>query len=416
MARRRRTIKLILFSLYLLFVTTFVLFALFEFFPDLLKAINLQSIRYYAQAAEYVSDPTLVFVPREGKRIVNAMEFRGDVYSPVFGVEVAPIAYRATYTDNGFRTNSSTPPLDVVVLGDSYIEFGESDESTLSELLKQQSGLSTLNLGRAWYGPPQYLEIFKRYGVETKARYVILAFFSGNDAEDTRQYMRWQKGGSGGDYYSFVIGRKNFLIRYWHAFHDTFHAIRHAVKRFFARSVDRQEVSMGREVVSQETHPDLGNIRLNGHRVPMYFTYWNQPATSMQLLDSEVWKHIRSVIGEFKVLARQHTMTPVIVFIPTKIEVYGSLFDPQSGSRFLSKIPQQLQFEMNNSEALGAISKEQELLFVNLLPLFRDLAREGNLLYHPFDTHWNLAGRRAAAEAITKMLKAQPHIDCTVSC
>ena len=89
-----------------------------------------------------------MFVPRQANKVVDAVEFRGDGYSHGFGVEVSPISYHASYTNKGFRTNSSKPPFDVLVIGDSYIEFGESDDSTLSELLKQESGLSTLNLGR----------------------------------------------------------------------------------------------------------------------------------------------------------------------------------------------------------------------------------------------------------------------------
>lgn len=416
MAIGRRTIRPLLFSIYLLFMTTFALFSLFEFFPDLLKTINLQSIRYYAQAAEYIADPALVFVPRHGKRVVNAIEFRGDVYSPGFGVEVEPIGYGASYTDQGFRVNSSAPPFDVVVIGDSYVEFGESDDSTLSELLKQESGLSTLNLGRAWYGPPQYLEIFKRYGIGTKARYAILAFFSGNDAEDTRQYLRWQRGGEGGDYYSFVVGRRNFFIRYVHAFRDTYSTIRHSIKRQFWASSEATGTTLGDGTVKKALHPDIGMIQLNGHRIPMYFTYWNQHATSTQLLEGEEWKSIRAVLGQFKALALQNGMIPLIVFIPTKIEVYGSLFDQQSGSRFLSRIDEQLHFEMNNSEALEAVSQVQTLSIVNLLPLFKALAREGKVLYHPFDTHWNMTGRKAAAEAIAKAISAVPKDGCDASC
>jgi hypothetical protein len=139
-------IRLILLGLYLVLVTTFSLYSIFEFFPDLLNLVNLQKIRYYAQRAEYLSDSTLVFVPRRGEKVINTTDFRGDGYSPAYGVEVPPIRYHASYTREGFRTNSSPPPFDILVIGDSYIEVGESDDSTFSEFLKQASGLSTLNL------------------------------------------------------------------------------------------------------------------------------------------------------------------------------------------------------------------------------------------------------------------------------
>src|SRR5215213_1061221 len=212
-----RVMRCVLFSVYLLMGTSFALYSIFEFFPGFLHVVNLQSVRYYAQRAEYSPDSTLVFVPRQLDRVVHA-DFRGDGYSPIYGVDVEPIRYHASYTADGFRTNSSAPPFDVLVLGDSYIEIGESDELTFSELFKRTSSLSSLNLGRGWYGPPQYMEVFKRYGLGVNAKIALLCFFSGNDADDTRQYMRWQRGGEGGDYYSFIVGRKNYFISYVPAF------------------------------------------------------------------------------------------------------------------------------------------------------------------------------------------------------
>jgi hypothetical protein len=94
----------------------------------------------------------------------------------------------------------------------------------------------------------------------------------------------------------------------------------------------------------------------------------------------------------------------MVVFIPTKAEVYGSLFSEQSGQGFLLKIRDQLQFEMNSSEALEAVAGEQGIRIVNLLPHFKELARQGKVMYYPFDTHWNIAGRQAAAEVIAKVV------------
>jgi hypothetical protein len=399
----RRGIKTILFALYLLLAATFLLYSIFEFFPSLLNLVNLQNIRYYAQRAEYSPDPTLVFVPRQNERVINNPEFKGEGYSSAYGVEVKPIQYHASYTGNGFRTNSSTPPFDILVIGDSYIEFGESDDSTFSELLKQTSGLSTLNLGRGWYGPPQYLEIFKRYGLTAKAKYALLFFCSGNDAEDTRQYMRWQKGGEGGDYYSFIVGRKNFFIRYLHAFRDTYRMILDWSNGYFAAWLGTKEVFFDHDTNSKGVHPDLGMFQLNDNVVPMIVNYWNTHATSEQLLDSDEWKTLRAVMAEFKALALENAIEPIIVFIPTKVEVYGSFFSEQSGHRFLLKIHDQLQFETNSAEALEAVAREHEIKMVNLLPHFKELARQGQVLYYPFDTHWNMAGRQAAVGVISKL-------------
>ena len=44
---------------------------------------------------------------------------------------------------------------------------------------------------------------------------------------------------------------------------------------------------------------------------------------------------------------------------------------------------------MNSAEALEAVAREQGIQMVNLLPPFKKLARQGQVLYYPFDTHWN---------------------------
>lgn len=381
-----------------------MLYSILEFFPGLLNVMNLQQIRYYAQRAEYSPDPSLVFVPRQGERVINSPEFRGDGYSPAYGIQVEPIPYHASYTSDGFRTNSSILPFDILVLGDSYIEIGESDETTFSELLKQQSGLSTLNLGRSWYGPPQYLEVLKRYGLRAKAKFALLCFFSGNDAEDTRQYMRWQRGGEGGDYYSFIVGRKNYFIRYLHALRDSYVVIREWIKNLFTKGIGTKELVSVDEVHSTGVHPDLGIFHLDGKIVAMNFNYWNKHATSDQLLATEEWKRLGTVVAEFKEVAIRNEILPLIVFIPTKTEVYGSLFSKQSGQRFLVKIRDQLKFETNSAEAIDTLAQEAGVQVINLLPHFQELARRGKVLYYPFDTHWNIAGRKAAAEIIGSTL------------
>ena len=46
------------------------------------------------------------------------------------------------------------------------------------------------------------------------------------------------------------------------------------------------------------------------------------------------------------------------------------------------------------------ITSDLELETIDLLPLFREATGRGELLYHPFDSHWNAAGRQRAAEHI----------------
>ena len=51
-----------------------------------------------------------------------------------------------------------------------------------------------MNLGKSGYGPFQYLEVLKRFGLKYKPRYALFAFYEGNDILDIRNYRRWRAG------------------------------------------------------------------------------------------------------------------------------------------------------------------------------------------------------------------------------
>ena len=410
MKRSVRALKPFIFGAYLIVASTFLFFSTLEFAPGLAKYMNLQSIRYYAQWQEYRPDDTLVFVPTravQGKPTTLQTDFVGDLFSPDYGVTNPVVKYHATYTSDGFRSNSSASDFEVLVIGDSYVEIGEEDSFTLSEQLKQTTGLTTYNLGRGWYGPYQYVELLKRYGPRIRPRYAVLCFFDGNDAEDTKQYLRWQRGKS---YYSFVLSTKSYLGRYLTAFRDAYSyllkivgaGVRDIVS--YTSSVSRSKTlentdsSSGSEV--HAIHPDLGIVDIGLQPVPMRFNYWNPLKPTEELLRTEEWKAIGQFLKDYERLAAEYGIQPIIVFVPTKIEVYGSQHLETSNTHFLKKIKMQLEFENNSHDAFLHLIKGTELRLVDLLPEFRKQARAGKLLYYPFDTHWNLEGRRIAAKLI----------------
>jgi acetyltransferase AlgX (SGNH hydrolase-like protein) len=417
-----RTTTSLLFAAYVLFASTFLLFTVLEFVPSLADHTSLQQIRYYAQRRDYQPDPTLVFIPsRAGHASRLDTDFLGDQYSPDYGVPHAAIPYHATYTPDGFRENSSSPPFEIMLIGDSYVEFGETDQLTLSEQLTLLSGLTTFNLGRGWYGPFQYLELFKRYAPQLRPRYAVLCFFDGNDIEDTKQYLRWRKGKS---YYTFVFSTKNYLGRYFTAFRDSYKFLLKQVERVVERrrpttpataaAEDTQAALKQGEGRSSEVHPDLGLVTLRDRLLPMQFRYWNQPLTTEQLLESEEWQAVGQVLKDFQLLAAEHGTVPVTLFIPKKVEVYGAFYSPRSGHNFLQRIREHMRFENNSHDAFLAIAEQAGIRAVDLLPGFRTLAREGTVLYYPFDTHWNPLGRRTAAEILAASLRKLPASAATV--
>jgi hypothetical protein len=47
-------------------------------------------------------------------------------------------------------------------------------------------------------------------------------------------------------------------------------------------------------------------------------------------------------------------------------------------------------------------------LFIDLLPAFEEAVARGDLLYYPYDTHWNQAGHNLAAQVIAEALRGEP--------
>jgi hypothetical protein len=111
-------------------------------------------------------------------------------------------------------------------------------------------------------------------------------------------------------------------------------------------------------------------------------------------------------LKDFQQLAAEHGTVPVALFIPKKVEVYGAFYSPRSGHNFLQRISEHMRFENNSHDAFLAMAEQAGIRAVDLLPVFRTLAREGKELYYPFDTHWNPLGRRTAAEVLAASLRA----------
>lgn len=254
-----------------------------------------------------------------------------------------------------------------------------------------------MNLGRAWYGPAQYLELLKQHAPRIGARYAVVCLSDGNDVQDVEEYDKWLQGGT---YYHFALSRKSFLRRYLTAVRDTFEASAAFIEGRFTQT--RLESTPSPQ--SATPHPDLGIIRLKDRSLAMRFGYWNRSVIAGDLLASATWGRMRAILAEMALVAKKNGTTLVLVFAPTKLEVYGSHFEPSSGSEFLSKIVDQLRFQDEQFEAFRDTSTELDIPFVDLLPAFRELAREGELLYYPFDSHWNARAREVAAKLIAEKL------------
>jgi hypothetical protein len=374
-------------------------FAVVESLPGLITRLPIRNIRYFAMHGTYRPDPVLVFTYRATAQTSRSLWRIGDLYEPGLGVRTQEVEYVSTRDGDGFRIGSSIPPYEVAVVGDSYIEIGESESRTLPDLLRQRTGRSTMNLGRGWYGPYQYMEVIRRYALPKRPRRIILCFFAGNDIDDIREYKRWLTDGV----YHFYTDptRISVMNRFLLAMGDTG---RHMKRNWRSPAAS---VSLERP---PGVHPELGILNLRGQEVPLRIAYWSPRATTAELLASAEWGSLRELLAEFRRISLEHGAAPALVYIPTKSEVYDDFIVERSGAAFRTQLEAHRPFRDSRGDALMSIAAELGLTFVDLRKGFRALAAQGVLLYYPFDTHWNVDGRTAAAEIITRALGLLPRI------
>jgi hypothetical protein len=121
-----------------------------------------------------------------------------------------------TTDKNGFRNSTSQQRADVVFIGDSFTEAATvAEERTFVKRVAQDTGLSTVNLGRGAYGPQQELIVLKRYGLSYEPRFVVWQLFEGNDLDDAEAFAEWMK--NPGQVNSSLKDRyfNNSLLREW---------------------------------------------------------------------------------------------------------------------------------------------------------------------------------------------------------
>jgi hypothetical protein len=395
--RLKSLLRVFGFSFYLLITTSLLSFLLLEAFPQLLTTVNFSRIPYYAVKSRYVADDNLVFrtrIKREDKITYGDLfrsyrEFAGDIKS---------WRYQATYNEYGFRTNTRSAPFRILVIGDSFAEIGESDSTTISELLASRIDSSVANVGLGWYGPYQYLELFKQYVPIFRPEVVVVHVFAGNDIQDLIQYESWRNGGG---YYHFSDQSRNIGHRYLIAIWDLLWAIKNELKDFV-----RPYFAKLHDAYLDKRSENVGMFKIAATETPMAFLYWNERKSANELLETSAWRGLKGVMRDLSEAAKLSGTRLVVVLIPSKLEVYARTASQASNGRFKLRLADQLRFEDNFLGAFEAVATELNLEFINLYTLFRRLAFSC-LLYHPFDTHWNIQGRHVAAAMVADYLSAE---------
>ena len=386
--------------------TSACLFLLFETFPRLIPVFRLNIVSgYYAYKTNYLPDAELVFVEKPFNHVL-IHGFAGAGYSPLFGIDVPPSTIEWIMDQDGFRNARSTEPSDLVILGDSYLEYGSDQADTFGSRLEEKlRGLSVRNLGKSGYSPFQYLAALKRYGVKSKPRYAVMAFYEGNDLSETADYLLWKSGqphkARG---YLFRFSTDSTFRRYLAALDATVSSVQKSFRS--SRALVLHKIALARGYAHQ-VHPDIAILDLQGNRYPKLFIDKFMAATSEEMLRHAEFVALAGVLSEFKHVCQANGITPMVLYIPTAAHVYAKYSTPASGSNWLRVLKTQIAASDHTEDAVSALVRETGVDFLSLTAVFRRAAGEGRMLYYPLDAHWNSEGRELAARFVAQTVRSR---------
>jgi lysophospholipase L1-like esterase len=338
---------------------------------------------------------------------------------------------------DGFRNSESETTATVVAaLGDSFTDgMTLPAELTWPARLARLLGVSVRNYGTAGFGPGQELLVLKEHVLARHPRRVVVGFFAGNDLLDAERFESFQR--DGGPLPSFGLGWKfkDVIARFDQLYLTSLYEGASGLLRDRKRSPADRWPPRGLEDYSGDDPTASSTTRLGFDRglftVPVagrvlqfafLSPYLNSLKLSRQQLEaSRGWELTRRSYQEMERLVRGQGGELVVLFIPSKAQVYLPLLEASFPGAELRRDlrlclgdqpqPPGLEVVMQNRLALNDLLRgfcaEEGITFLDLTAELQATLRAGHNVYFPDDSHWNAAGHQTAARALARLLRAE---------
>lgn len=338
----------------------------------------------------------------------------------------------------GFRNDSAPQHAEVAALGDSF-----TDALTLPvELgwparLEMRLGRSVRNYGVAGFGPQQELRVLRDYALPRRPRVVVVAFFAGNDIPGAALFEEFERSGGASSYGVAGWPFKRVVARFDRAY--AFLLAQHLLERnvYAAGSEDGHSggrrfdaAFSGEDPSAPATHRPsfdrglfalpLGNRTLRFALMPPYLNLLNLDLAA--LTAHRGWELTRASLREMDLSCREADARLVVMFIPSKDQVYLPLLErafPRSelqGALAFSlpddpwgvDVKRLGRNRLAQNELVGTFCRREGIAFLDVTPDLARLAARGENVYFPDDSHWNARGHQVAADVLARFLAAQP--------
>ena len=326
-----------------------------------------------------------VLTPRQQAK-VNWYLSPAVVNDPTYGFR---ISYRNTngYDENGFRNRENYSAVDVVALGDSFVQgAGAPDEKTWLHLIEDTYHVKILSLGVGGWSTFQEERAYAEFGRGRQAKVTILAFYY-NDIGEIEVHEDWAQ--SNLKWTEYVLRRtesSSSSIKYFirnNSFIGIF--LWEAVTRSYARLQSRREWAMSCPANVNPSTPGEFNEGEVG------LLLGNQPDRIALLPARPGFQLVVEAIRRTALISREDGSRFIVLYIPFREQVYRPM---------MARLPPDKVRKLDSlATELAKASEEAGIEFYDMTEDFRREANQCVWLYAA-DGHWNEAGNALAARLL----------------
>lgn len=334
---------------------------------------------------------------------------------------------------DGFRND---PPAaeaeEVAALGDSFTDaLTLPVERAWPARLAAQSGRAVRNYGVAGFGPQQELRVLRDHVLPRRPRVVVVAFFAGNDVPGAALFDEFERSGGASSFgiagwpFKRVVARFDRSYAYLFAQHVLGREVHAAGPENgggrrsdeawsgedpAAPAVERPSFDRGMFAV-----PVAGRT-LRFAFMPPYLNLLNLGRADLEA--HRGWGLTRASLLEMKAACRDSGARLVVMFIPSKCQVYLPLLDRALAPR---ELRQALAFSLPDdpwgvdvarlrrnrlaqNELMAAFCRREGIELLDLTPDLARVVARGENVYFPDDSHWNARGHEVAAVRLAAFL------------
>ena len=364
-------------------------------FPHLPKVL-VEPMPQYLERLGYRLDTAhgALEYPARERVTYDVTPLSGDLYrltclKPADAQPFAPYRVSFSRDGHGFRNVEPWPEdVDMVIIGDSF---------TAAELIQQpfwqDLSRSTLVLAVPGTGTLEQQRLFDAFALPRQPETVVLAFFAGNDLNNTLFYADMlRQGMTRQDLAHIGKNPLDYLVIF-------------RMVQFLFRSAADAAAGCHYPVFAQ-TDP-VTPVAFFGQSLPLL------ASDKASLLESEELRLARASIDEMRSALEANGGRLILMYIPQKAELYWPyldaaakelIIDIESRSRNLTGLEMIDDNLSAQRDAMRELADEIGIAFLDLSPPLAAAIAAGEMPYFFADTHWNQLGHDIARKALLGFL------------